>query len=307
MRRAAMLLLLLAVLVACTRQAEGPAAPIAAEQVTPGPALDAGAARQTVIEFLDAYASASSDGGAALADLVASEELRAWVHWFGVQDAQFPGTITGEPDLRGVAFLGSVPTDRVLGAQLDVGATITFSFEPTDGDPFERTRILDGPFTLASGSPGDWRVVDLTRDGIPMSDGIQLLRGEERTDHAITVKLDSLFMFAPNWQFNVVVENRSGKAIDLDPSTSALFVERAGGFEQLDGVTGPSLIVVPAGSSVEGLMSFPLQDSADGRVLVLSYRQGGRDYRFDFPLQGIVTVVPPPPPTSGAEVPAASS
>jgi hypothetical protein len=207
MRRAALVPLLIAVLGACSRDAEGPAAPIAAEQVTPGPALDAGAARQTVIDFLDAYANASSDGGAALADLVAGDEIQAWVHWLGVQDAQFPGTITGEPDLRGVAFIGSAPTKRAVGAQVDVGATITFSFVPTDGDPFERTRILDGPFTLASVSPGDWRVADLIRDGIPMSDGIQLFRGEERTDGAVTVELDSLFMFTPNWQFNVVVEN----------------------------------------------------------------------------------------------------
>jgi hypothetical protein len=267
---------------------------------------DAGAA-QTVIDFLDAYANASSDGGAALADLVAGAELQAWVHWLGVQDVQFPGTITGEPDLRGVAFLGSVPTKRAVGAQVDVGATITFSFVPTDGDPFERTRILDGPFTLASVSPADWRVVDLTRDGIPMSDGIQLFRGEERTDGAVTVKLDSLFMFTPNWQFNVVIENRSGRTIELDQSTSALFVERTGGFEQVDGVTSLSLFQVLAGTTGEGLVSFPLQDSSDGRVLVLSYHGGGRDYRFDFPLQDLVTVVPPPPPTAGAAAPAASS
>lgn len=307
MRRAAIGLLVPLLLAGCADQTQGPAAPIAAERVTPGPALDAGAARQTVIDFLDAYAGVPSDDGAALARLVAGEELQTWVTWLAVQDAQFPGIVTGEPDLRGVAFLGTVPVRRATGAQVDIGASVTFTYRPTDGKPFARTRILDGPVTLASASPGEWRVVDVTRDGVPMSDGIQLFRGEERTEGDVTVTLDSLFMFAPNWQFNVIVENRSGAPVELVPDATGLFVEQAGTFAPVEGVTSPSMDEIGAGSGTGGLMSFPQQDSADGRVLVLTYRRGGEDYRFDFPLQDIVTVVPPPPPTTEAEEPAGSS
>ena len=307
MRRAAIGVLIPLLLAACTAEGEGPAAPIAAEQVTPGPALDAGTARQTAIDFLDAYAGAPSDHGKALWRLVAGDELRTWVTWLAVQDAQFPGLVTGEPDLRGVAFLGTAPARRADGAQVDLGASVTFTYRPIDGDPFERTRILDGPVTLASVSPGGWRVVDVTRDGVPMSDGIQLFRREERSEAGIVVTLDSLFMFAPNWQFNVIVQNGSDTPIELVPEATGLFVEKAGTFEPVEGVTSPSMEEIDANAGTPGLMSFPQQDSADGRVLVVTYRQDGEDHRFDFPLQDIVTVVPPPPPTAGAEAPAGSN
>jgi hypothetical protein len=47
---------------------------------------------------------------------------------------------------------------------------------------------------------------------------------------------------------------------------------------------------------VDGLMVFPAQDTADGRVLSLVYGTGKQALRFEFPLEDLVTVVPPPPP-----------
>jgi hypothetical protein len=219
-----------------------------------------------------------------------------------VQDAQFPGSIEGASEVRGADFVQTVVTRRAVGASVDLGASVTFSYTPVDGGPFERVRILDGPVTLVGGPPGDWRLIDFTRDGVPMTDGIQLFKDERRRDGRVTVILDSLFMFTPNWQFNVIVENRTGSEIRIDPATTDLFVRRPGkGFHEVQGATAQGLEAIPPASSVQSMVSYPLQGSADGRVLHLSFSQGNRSFAFDFPLQDIVTAVPPPPPTDAAE------
>ena len=174
MRRPLLVALTLAAvtLSGCAPALEGPSAPIAREQVPIAPALAGASSRRTVLDFVEAYASSPLDGSAALADLVTGNELERWVYWLGVQNAQFPGRIDGEAEVRDVAFIGTTPANRALGAQVELGATVTFTFAPVDDDPFERARILDGPVTLLSSRPGDWRVLDITRDGVPMSEGI---------------------------------------------------------------------------------------------------------------------------------------
>lgn len=233
---------------------------------------------------------------------MAGPKLERWVYWLGVQDAQFPGRIVGRADLRGARFDGWTPLQQGIGAQVTLGATVRFTFTPADGEPFERARILDGPVRLVSLRPGDWRVVDLTRDGVPMSDGIQLFRNEIRTEEGVSVRLDSLFMFTPNWQFNLAVENRARRPIRLDPGASGLYLERSdGSFEPTAGVPSAALTApIPSQRGVQGLIAFPEQDSAAGRSLVLTFRADGRALRFSFPLEDLVSSVPPPPPTGGA-------
>jgi hypothetical protein len=118
-----------------------------------------------------------------------------------------------------------------------------------------------------------------------------------RTEGGVTVHLDSLFMFPPKWQFNVVIENAAPHAVSLAPDGAALFVDRGDGFERVEGALTASIGTVPAGQTVEGLMVFQAQRSGDGRVLSLVYGTGPRALRFEFPLQDLVTAVPPPAPT----------
>jgi hypothetical protein len=296
MRTRAILVPVLLSLAACSPELEGPAAPIAAAQVTPGPALDAGAARKAVVSFVEAYRASADQGVVSLASLVAGQELGEWVRWLDVQHREFDGTIEAVSDVRDVEFIGTVEARRAIAAQVGLSASVTFMFDPVDDDPIELVRVLDGPVTLVRTDLGAYRVVDLSRNGVPMSDGIEVFRDEERAEAGVRVRLDSLFMFPPNWQFNVVVTNRTDEDVLLDPSGAALFVEAGDGFERVDGIITSSLDVVPAGGSVEGLMVFPAQDAARGRVLSLVYGTGDAALRFEFPLDDLVTVVPPPPP-----------
>jgi hypothetical protein len=159
--------------------------------------------------------------------------------------------------------------------------------------------------TLLRTETATYKVIDLQRDGVPMSAGIQIFRDETRTVGDVSVTLDSLFMFPPNWQFNVVVENPGPDPMVLDPDVVGLYVEGSEGFERLDTALTGSLEVVPPGIETAGILAYPLQDSAQGRVLTLAYQQGRELLRFDFPLEDLVRVVPPPPPTdegSGEDV-----
>ena len=284
---------------ACAAESQGPVAPIAPAQLTPGPALDASAARQTVVDFVEAYRASPDQGVGPLFGLVAGEDLAEWVRWLDVQHREFDGEIEGVSDVRDVEFVGVLTDRRAAAAQVGLSASVTFSFAPIGDDPIELVRVLDGPVTLVRTDIADFRVLDLLRNGVPMSDGIEPFTGEQRTEDGVTVRLESLFMFSPLWQFNVTVSNRTDEDIVLDPSGAALFVERGDAFERVDGTLTDSLAVVLAGTTTHGLMVFEEQSSAEGRVLSLVYGSGPDRRVFEFPLGDLVTAVPPPPPTDG--------
>lgn len=303
--RAAIAVLPVLALAACAREAVGPAAPIAPAQLAPGPALEASAARQAVVEFVEAYRASPEQGVAPLRNLVAGRDLASWVGWLDVQHRQFDGTIQAVADVRDVEFIGALTARRVPLASVGLSASVGFRFDPTDDDPIDLVRVLDGPVTLVQSSAGTYLVEDLLRNGVPMSDSIQRFHNQVRMEGGLSVRLDSLFMFPPNWQFNIVIENRSSHDLALDPDVAALFVARGGGFGRVQGVITSSLHVVPAGETVRGLMVFPAQRTADGRVLSLVYGRGPKALRFEFPLEDLVTVVPPPPPTDAGMAEAA--
>jgi hypothetical protein len=145
--------------------------------------------------------------------------------------------------------------------------------------------------------------MDLQRDGVPMTAGIELFREETRSERNVDVTLDSLFMFPPNWQFNVVVRNSGPDPLILDPDLVGLYVGGAGGFERVEPVLTRSLALVRPGTQAEGILAFRAQESATDRVLSLAYGSGRDLLRFDFPLDQLVTVVPPPPPTAAEPEP----
>jgi hypothetical protein len=304
MRRRVPLLAVL-VLAACAPTPTGPASPIAPAQVTPGPALEASASRQAVVEFIEAYRASPQEGIGPLFSLVAGPDLAEWVRWLDVQHREFDGAIEAISDVRDVEFVGAISDEETTSAQVGLSASVIFTFSPIGDDPIELVRVLDGPVTLVRTAPANYRVFDLLRNGVPMSDAIVSFRNQQRTRGDVTVRLDSLFMFPPRWQFNIIIENRSDVDLVLDPAGAALFVEGADGFARIDGDVTGSLLLVPAGTAIDGLMAFDAQDTADGRVLALAYGTGPRALLFEFSLGDLVTVVPPPPPTDEGSEPVA--
>jgi hypothetical protein len=306
MRRLAFSGLLLLVATSCSPPLQGASQPLAQEQVGAGLGLDVAAARAAALDFVNAYAHATEDHGARLSRLVVGPKLTAWVHWLNVQNEQFDGTISGTADVRTVTFVDSFLVQTAVGAEVDLGASVTFSYDPTGAKPFERTRIMDGPVTLLQTGTAEWRVVDATRDGRSMDDGIQIFQNLSMASHGVTVSLSSLFMFTPAWQFNVAVKNGTGGVIHFDPKSLGLYVRQQGATPQrTQGAFTNALDALPGGFDAEGLVAFPQQDKAKGRTLSIAYRlAGGRHVQFDFPLGDVVTQVPP---TTAAPSPGATS
>jgi hypothetical protein len=284
-------------LAACAPTPVGPAAPIAREQLGPGTALSASAARQAVVDFVNAYAASPTEGVGGLFDTVAGAELQSWVRWLEVQHREFAGGVTAMGEIRDVEFIDIVATADGPLTRVGLSATVTFDYAPDDADPFQLARILDGPVILAQTGPGGYRVVDLLRDGVPMGDGIEIFRNESRGAAGVRVVVDSLFMFPPFWQFNVVVRNDSDRPVTLDPDVLGLYVAGPGtSVRNEDRGVSDSLLVVAPGTTVDGVIAFEQQDAAEGRTLTIAYARGRREIRFEFPLDGLVSVVPPPPP-----------
>jgi hypothetical protein len=284
----------------CAQPPDGPAAPIAVEQVGDAPALEASAARAAVVDFVSAYAASPTEGVGALAQSVASPELLSWVRWLDVQHREFDGAIDAVADVRDVEFVGAIEEDRARIAQVALSASVVFQVDPDDDDAFELVRILDGAVALTRTDGATYKVFDLQRDGVRMSEGIQTFRDEVRTEQHVKVRLDSLFMFPPNWQFNVVIRNSATEPLFLDADSAGLYVEEGDSFQRVPPVISGPLEVVPPTSKVEGILAFPLQPTASSRVLTLAYRLGRGERSealFEFPLEGLVTSVPPPPPT----------
>jgi hypothetical protein len=306
MRRLVFSSLVLFAATSCSPSLEGASQPLAQEQVGAGLGLDVASARRTALDFVNAYAHTTEDDGARLSALVVGPKLTAWVHWMTVQNQQFDGTISGIGDVRSVAFIDSFLVRNAVGGQVNLGASVTFTYEPADGQAFDRTRIMDGPVTLLRTGTAEWRVVDATRDGQSMNDGIQLFHDVSMASHGVTVSLHSLFMFTPAWQFNVTVVNRTGGLIRFEPDRLGLFVRRQGApAQRMEGVYTEALDALPSGFDAEGLVGFPQQDEAKGRTLSLAYRlAGGRHVTFAFPLGEVVTQVPP---TSSEPSPAPTS
>jgi hypothetical protein len=306
MRRLVFSSLVLLATTSCSPSLEGASQPLAQEQVGAGLGLDVASARRTALDFVNAYAHTTEDDGARLSALVVGPKLTAWVHWMTVQNQQFDGPISGIGDVRSVAFIDSFLVRNAVGGQVNLGASVTFTYEPADGQAFDRTRIMDGPVTLLRTGTAEWRVVDATRDGQSMDDGIQLFHDVSMASHGVTVSLHSLFMFTPAWQFNVTVVNRTGGLIRFEPDRLGLFVRRQGApAQRMEGVYTEALDALPSGFDAEGLVGFPQQDEAKGRTLSLAYRlAGGRHVTFAFPLGEVVTQVPP---TSSEPSPAPTS
>lgn len=298
MRRLVVPSALLLVLVACSSNVVPPRETLAREQVVAGRGLDVAAARQAVVDFLDAYAHSADDGGTALQRTVAGDKLSDWVHWLTVQNQSFPGTISGSVELRSLNYLLAIPTQGTLAARIDLGATVRFQYAPDQGQPFSADRIMDGVATLVLRNPADWGVLDITRDGRSMADAIQVFKNVSRSSAGITVKIDSLFTFQPYWSFNLVVRNGSKQTISFDPKDASLAPEHPEGEQPKKGqAVTPPLAEIRAGDTVEGSINFTTPASPDNQVLHLPLRMGKRIVVFEFPLGAIVNPAPSPSPT----------
>jgi hypothetical protein len=278
---------------ACAPAPSGPRQPVEQEQLTGEEAANSADARATAIAFVRAYGAADPTGLAVMTSLAGSPVVRGWVHWQAVQYVEFPGSVEGSVDLRDVGVAGSVadiPGTSTLLREVPVQADITFDYTPDEGDPFSNTRTIDA-LRVARDEGRPWVVVDLVRDGVPISTVFQPI-GDEVVGDGVTVELDS-FIADPEstaWQFDLVVRSSLDVDLALDP-TAAILVGRDG--SQISAATSvsSSLASIGPGPGVEGLVRFDALDDATGVTLSLTFAGPGSTGSAEFPLKDLIEPV----------------
>ena len=275
---------------ACAPAPSGPREPVEQEQLTGDEAANSAGARATAIAFVRAYGAADPTGLAVMTSLAGSPAVRGWVHWQGVQYVEFPGSVEGSVDLRsaGVAEpVADIPGTSTLLREVPVESDITFDYTPEEGDPFSSTRTIDA-LRVARDEGRPWVVVDLIRDGIPISTLFQPV-GVEVVGDGISVNLDS-FVADPAsdaWQFDVVAHSSLTGSVALD----AVLVDADGAEISAATSVSDSLTSIGPGPGVEGLVRFDALGDVAGVTLSLTFAGPGGTGSAQFPLKDLVEPV----------------
>ena len=224
-------------------------------------------------------------------ETVSSDGCTGW----GSRIASSPGTISGSVENNQIGpaapfELTSVPGSEAFLRDVDVRATVTFSFKPEHGDVITLSRSLDGPMRLLfDDQHGTWSVLDFTRDGIPLSQSFETVAdGASASRGGSDVVIDS-FVSVPYWQFFLRVS--SDRAVGLAPRDVELLDADGARVAVARDVTS-SLRTIAAGRAVEGIVTFPAQTTADGLTLRLTLRGPGGVATFDFKLRGLIHPLP---------------
>lgn len=296
LRRTSALLLIASIAAACSASPSGPTGPAAPDRVTPDDALKAAGARAVAAAFVRAYASDTDADPATLVALVAGDRLKRWVHWLGIQDREFPGSISGTvgADRIGPAAsfeVASVPGSGAILREVDVSASVTFSFQPDAGDTISLSRSLDGPMRLLfDEGVGTWGVLDFTRDGIPLSQAFEVVGKDGRMSAGgVDLAIDA-FVSVPYWQFFLRIS--SDRAVRLAPKDAVLLDADDERVATAREVTS-SLNAVGSSRDVEGIVTFPPQATADGLTVRMTFRGPGGDTVLAIPLRGLIHPIPP--------------
>ena len=272
-RLAPALLTIALVAVACGPSISGPNQPAAPDQVTPDDAVKAAGARAAARAFVQAYADDTGSRIAELEQLAGTDRLRTWVHWLGVQNDQFPGTISGSVDGTEIGpaapfAVTSVPGSETILREVDVRATVTFSLQPTTGTAVSVSRSLDGPMRLIfDDQDGSWRVLDFTRDGVPFSQSFEIVNQATASLGGAEVTIDA-FVSVPYWEFFLRV--KSDGPVGLVPSGAELLGVNGRRIASANDITS-SLERISGGGTVEGIVTFPIQPSAEGSRCVFAF------------------------------------
>jgi hypothetical protein len=241
--------------------------------------LEAVAIRETVLEFLDAYAR-SRQTVEPLRDIVAGEELRDWVHWLEVQNRH--GTpATGELEVQAVRILAI--QDRVAAAAVD--ATIRFTVVGEDGEEDTSVRSFQSPVILRSDAPGSWAVSDVERDGRSMTDSITLLEPPVTARRAgLAIEAVSVYRFTSGTFVNLRVRNSGRDPVRFDRERSALLV--AGQQVRAQATTETLSGAVPPDRGVQGAFLFPaVAPTAVPEGLLLRFHGDREPITLAFPVE----------------------
>ena len=242
--------------------------PNALEQLPVEFGLDAAAAKGAVESFLHGYANADRDDGEELLSVTGNGKILRWAQWVGVQNRFFPGDVEGDLEVRNLQFVDFLQLpDGNLAAQVDTDASITFQTTTVTGRSESFSRQFVGPFILFRRDPGEWAVLDGTREGQSIDRSIYPVEKLTAEAHGVSVRLDSVFGFSPTWQVNLIVANHTGRELSLRARDAVLTLPDGSEVRGRALAVGGSLSQIPDGPRFPGCVIFEGQDSTRGVTL----------------------------------------
>jgi hypothetical protein len=250
-RRIPLALVLGIVLAACTARSPGTQIPPQGRASSTA-GLETAAIRETVMDFLKAYAR-SGETVEPLQQLVAGPELRDWVHWLGVQNRHLEQA-SGDLEVRAVRTLQV--RDDVAAAALDATVTFRFVADPDDEEAVI-PRSFQSPVILTRREePGSWAVVDVVRDGRSMTDSITIFEPpvSVRSD-GLVVEAVSVYRFTSGTVVNMRMRNVGPEPVRID--RERLVLQLAGEPVRPLGTTRTLSRHLPLDDLVQGAFDFP--------------------------------------------------
>jgi hypothetical protein len=279
-RRIALVLALGIVLTACTsRSRDEEILPQGTASSTAG--LETAAIRETVMEFLEAYAR-SGETVDALQPLVAGPELRDWVHWLGVQNRHLVRA-TGDLEVRAVRTL-QIRGD-VAAAALDATVTFTFVAERNEEEA-TIPRSFQSPVILTRrDQPGSWAVVDVVRDGRSMTDSITVFDPPiSARSEGLVVEAVSVYRFTSGTVINLRMRNVGPERVRVDRERSVLQI--SGQPVRPLGTTRTLSRHLPLDDLVQGAFDFPgVELSAVPEGMLLRFHGNREPVTLAFPAE----------------------
>ena len=258
MRRARALLLVIALLLSAC--GSGPGGPTSTGSI-PGAgtiALEV-QVRDAIRRFVEAYAAAPSDRGTALLAVSRGTVMTHWAAWVSIQFGQLDATISGTYALAAIRDVEEVTQPdvgpgRTVLAQ--VQAHVDFAITQSGADPRTVSRSLDGPMLLAEALDG-WRVLDFTRDGVPLSNTVYVFAPDASLrDRGVEIGVDVLIADPNEWFLGLTVHNRADAPVGI-PAAGVGLLDAD---DQLigRGDVPTSVAAIPVGSSLDALIRFPV-------------------------------------------------
>jgi len=298
--------ILTSALAACSTTA-GALSPEPLSKISPGAGVQTSQTRTAVIDFLNAYANAGSDQGAALQRLVSPHSIASlWAAVIQLQEKSFPGSSSGTAKISSIGSptpsqLTTPTTEPVEDVQLQ--ASVTFKFTPTTGQPTSQTRTFDGPMTLIESTPGTWQVVDFVRNGQPLSQVLAPV-GTAIPKGGVTLHVLAEIFDAQIWELIVSLQNDTSSTVTL--GNGSVILAQGSKSVVTSGEATQSLASIPPGSHPIGIVSVPAPSAPQpGLVFVITVSEPqGNPIQFALSVDKLQQILskqsggPSPTPTS---------
>lgn len=283
MRRSWALLAVLTLVLGACERGLAPVRSLPYASLSPADGPDAAATRAVVVDFVNAYAASVDDGGVALMSVLSPAlvpSLAEWPHWLSVQTAAFDGTITarGSVELVGPAtpapLSEDLPESGAFIHSVSVRASVTFTFDPVDADPFDVTRSLDGRMLMGLTDGGRWVVLNFTRDGRSLAGQFQAFSLVPVESAGMRLSPVVLQSDGRIWQFGIRIVNASGEELFVDLGRTEL-IDSSG-----DHDAGPAAETtfrgIAPGTTAEGFINFPALQTQAGVTMQVTLVGGER-------------------------------